>query len=351
MVEITNVDSHKLMFHPKRVSEWIEKGDCFPIYVEIGLTNLCNHKCIFCGLDWARGNNTLKTDVLLENIKDMAEHGVKSICFSGAGEPLLHKDFSFFVKKTKDFGIDVSFSTNGILFNEKLAEETLPYLSWIRFSIDAATPETHSKIHGTSESDFQKILDNLENAVKIKKISNHRVILGVQFLLIEENSHEILKIAEICKNLGVDNLQIKPYSQNPNSINKMNIDYNKFLDLKEKLVEFNTDNFKVFFRINRLGSVSGEQDYETCFGLPFFAIINEKGNVVPCHLFYNEEDYSYGNIYEKKFSEIWQNEKRSQVIEKMTNKGIKECKKGCRLDIINKYLHRLKNPWGHDNFI
>jgi MoaA/NifB/PqqE/SkfB family radical SAM enzyme len=83
------IDSHKLMYHPKRVSEWIDKADCFPIYVEIGLTNICNHKCIFCGLDWARGTNTLNTDVLFENLKDMAQHGSKSICYSGAGEPTL----------------------------------------------------------------------------------------------------------------------------------------------------------------------------------------------------------------------------------------------------------------------
>jgi len=348
---MSDIDNHKLMYHPKRVSEWIEKGDCFPVYVEIGITNICNHNCIFCGLDWARGTNTLKTDVLLENLKDMAEKGVKSVCFSGAGEPLLHKDFSLLVRKTKEFGIDVSFSTNTVLFNEQKALETLPYASWIRFSVDAATSSTHSKIHGTSDSDFQRIINNLRNAVEIKKQNNYKTALGVQFLLLEENSHELFKIAEICKDLGVDNLQIKPYSQNPNSINKININYDKYLNLKDKLAGFNSDNFKVFFRLNRIGSVIGEQDYGFCYGLPFFAIINEKGNVIPCHMYYDLDDYSYGNINEKKFSEIWKSEKRKKIIEQLTKKGIKECKKGCRLDIINKYLHRLKNPDPHENFI
>jgi len=348
---MSDIDNHKLMYHPKRVSEWIEKGDCFPVYVEIGITNICNHNCIFCGLDWARGANTLKTSVLLENLKDMAENGVKSVCFSGAGEPLLHKDFSLLVRKTKEFGIDVSFSTNTVLFNEQKALETLPYTSWIRFSVDAATSPTHSKIHGTTDSDFQRIINNLRNAVEIKKQNNYKTTLGVQFLLLEENSHELFKIAKICKDLGVDNLQIKPYSQNPNSINKMNINYDKYLNLKDKLAGFNSDNFKVFFRLNRIGSVIGEQDYELCHGLPFFAIINEKGNVIPCHMYYDLDDYSYGNINEKKFSEIWKSEKRKEIIEQLTKKGIKECKKGCRLDIINKYLHRLKNPHPHENFI
>ena len=35
------------IYHPERVSEWLRKGDCYPIYVEIGPTNRCNHHCIF----------------------------------------------------------------------------------------------------------------------------------------------------------------------------------------------------------------------------------------------------------------------------------------------------------------
>ena len=45
---MTDVDNHKLMYHPERVSEWEEKGDCAPIYAEIGPTNTCNHRCGFC---------------------------------------------------------------------------------------------------------------------------------------------------------------------------------------------------------------------------------------------------------------------------------------------------------------
>ena len=345
------VDSHKLMYHPKRVAEWQEKNDCYPIYVEIWLTNICNHKCIFCGLDWARGTNTLKTDILLERIKEMAELGVKSICFSGAGEPLLHKDFAEIVEKTKKSGIDVSFSTNTVLFSEEKARQVLPYTSWIRFSVDAGSKKTHAKMHGTSESDFEKIIENLKNAVRIKKENNYQTTLGVQFLLMEDNAQELLEFAELCKKIGVDNLQVKPYSQNPKSINKFSVDYSKFSELKEKLDKISSDNFKILFRVNRMESVSSSQDYDTCFGLPFFAIINEKGNVEPCHMYYDSPDFAYGNIYENSFKDIWTSKKRKLAIIKIKEKGIHECKKGCRLDLINKYLKRIKNPDAHENFI
>ncbi len=345
-----DIDSHKLMYHPERVAEWKEKGDCYPIYIEIGLTNVCNHKCIFCGLDWARGKNILSTETVFKLLNDM-NGKVKSICYSGAGEPLLHPDFPAIIRKTKESGIDISFSTNTVLFTEEIAKKTLPYTSWIRFSVDSACSDTHSKIHGTQKEDFARILENLKNAVKIKKENNYKTTLGVQFLLIEENANELLDFIRLMKEIGVDNVQIKPYSQNPNSINKMNIDYNKFAKLEEEAKKLSTKDFKVFFRTTRIERVSEEQDYPVCHGLPFFAIINEKGNVTPCHMYYDTKDFIYGNIYEKSFSQIWKSPERQEVLKKIQEKGIHECKKGCRLDLINSYLHRIKNPYAHDNFV
>ncbi|MDO8528374.1 MAG: radical SAM protein, partial [Nanoarchaeota archaeon] len=82
-----DISNHKLMYHPKRVYEWNEKGDCYPIYVEIGLTNLCNHKCIFCALDFLKHEgNFIDREVMLKALKEMGEKGVKSIMFAGEGE-------------------------------------------------------------------------------------------------------------------------------------------------------------------------------------------------------------------------------------------------------------------------
>ena len=50
MAQQPEVDNHKLMYHPERVTEWRERKDCYPIYVEIGPTNACNHRCIFRGI-------------------------------------------------------------------------------------------------------------------------------------------------------------------------------------------------------------------------------------------------------------------------------------------------------------
>jgi len=362
------IDGHKIAWHKDRLKQWHEKGDCPPIYVEIGLTNLCNHDCVFCGFDYARGTDTLDTKVLLDNVKIMGNYGVKSILYSGAGEPFLNKDFPQIIRKTKGYGIDVAFSTNIALFNKLNAEKVLPYTSWIRLSLDSATPETHAKVHRAKgqnrEKDFSKILLNLENLVKIKRANNYGTTLGTQFLLLEENAHEVLESAKLCRDLGLDLFQVKPYSKHPPSINELSVDYNKFKELEDELKNMSTDTFKVVFRSTRMQRIKKERDYNQCLSLSFWAMINERGDVVPCDLFYDVKEYFYGNIYENNFKEIWESKKRQEVLQKIKGRGVNNCKEGCRGDLINSFLFKIKQgkikieeiktkgePSNHINFI
>ena len=82
-----------------------------------------------------------------------------------------------------------------------------------------------------------------------------------------------------------------------------------------------------------------------------FSMIDINGNIIPCNLYYGNPEFTYGNLNENIFSEIWQGEKRKEILQKIREKGVKECRIGCRLDAINRYLYRIKNPHPHDNFI
>ena len=151
MTKQLNIDNHKLMYHPERVAEWKEKGDCYPIYVEIGPTNRCNHKCVFCCYDFFvnKGRENINREVMLRTLKEMGEKGVKSVMFAGDGEPLLHENIIEFIEKANESGLDVSMTTNGSLLDKEKEEKILPKLSWIRFSVNAGSPENYANIHRT----------------------------------------------------------------------------------------------------------------------------------------------------------------------------------------------------------
>jgi radical SAM protein with 4Fe4S-binding SPASM domain len=345
-------DSHKLIYHPERVSEWIRTGDCFPIYVEIGVTNRCNHRCIFCALDWFEKKPLdIDNDVMKRALHDMAECGVKSVMFAGDGEPLLHHDICEFITYAKFQGLDVSIATNGVLFTREKLEKTLPSLSWVRFSVDAGSPACHKTIHRGGSNDFQKIFRNIRDAVAIKKRDNLPVIIGVQFLLIPDNYEDLVPFINVFKKIGVDNIQIKPYSQHPLSKNRYSIEYAKYQDIEEVVREYETPEFQVIFRSQTTQRLIMKRNYNECYGLPFYTLIEADGTIIPCNLFHHNPDFSYGNLYNDSFRLIWKSERRKHILHQFTKNTIENCRDGCRLDAINRYLWQLKTPHPHVNFI
>jgi len=348
MVDIS-VDTHKLMYHPERVSQWKEKGDCYPVYVEAGLTNACNHNCIFCALDFLGNSaNFISTPVMLSTIKNMASNGVKSIMFAGEGESVLHKDIGLFTQTAKQSGMHVSVTTNGVPFTSKKIQECMPNLTWIRFSVDSGTSENYSLIHGCPKEDFEKLLTNMQEAIDFKKKNNLKTTIGVQFLMIPPNRNQAVILADKLREIGADNLQVKPYSHHPSSKNDFSIHPDEYNEIEKELKEFNTSNFKVMFRRQTIDRLKNKP-YDCCFGTSFIALIDARGNVFPCNIFYNTPAFTYGNLYNQSFSEIWESERRKEILKKI--KVDDKCRLACRLDVINRYLHRLKNPELHDNFI
>jgi len=63
-------------------------------------------------------------------------------------------------------------------------------------SINAGTETTYSKIHRTKADDFGRVLNNLSEAVKVRRETGAKCRLGGQALLLPENSHEMEQLAE-----------------------------------------------------------------------------------------------------------------------------------------------------------
>jgi len=93
MAENIRMDSHKLIYHPDAVARWLKGENIYPIEIEISPSGACNHRCIFCAVDYIGYQpDFLDRDTILRDIQQMGQKGLKSVICSGEGEPLLNKD-------------------------------------------------------------------------------------------------------------------------------------------------------------------------------------------------------------------------------------------------------------------
>jgi radical SAM protein with 4Fe4S-binding SPASM domain len=357
------IDSHKLSFHPLRVSSWLEAYSdmeklkkVYPIYVEISPVGACNHRCTFCAVDYIGYQNIRwETDILKKRLSEMAKLGIKSVMFAGEGEPLLHKELDSIIEHCAQVGIDSSITTNFTMLNEKNVDKILQYSSWIKISINAGTKETYAQVHRTKESDFDKVIENMKLAVKTKKENQYNCTLGAQMLLLPENKDEVTTLVQICKEIGLDYVVIKPYSQHLFSETNRyeNIDYKPMLDLEEELSKYNSEDFNVVFRSNTMKKLDSKHSYEKCYSTPYFwAHMMANGDLYGCSAYLQQDKFCYGNLKENSFQKVWEGEKRINSITYVKEElDISNCRTNCRMDEVNRYLWRLKHPNLHDNFI
>ena len=366
------IDAHKAIYHVQQTSV-VENfhnnpenklfrdsfRDLHPVYVEISPVGACNHRCTFCAVDYI-GYKTVRldTDKLKASLAKMGKGGVKSAMYAGEGEPLLHKDMAEIVNYAKSVGIDNSFTTNGVHLKEDFLNECGENISWIKVSFNAGTSEVYSKVHRTQEKDFDRVVENLSRANEWRKRTGAKVALGFQSLLLPENADTMEDLVLLAKEIGLDYVVIKPYSQHKFSNTHVyeNIDYNPYLDLGKNLEKHNTDDFNVVVRINTIKNwlSQNEDRYCKCLATPsMWGYIMADGSVYSCSAYLLDERFKLGNINDHDFSTIWTSEAKMEHVEYIKNElDINECRVNCRMDQVNRYLDKVVNKSPeHVNFI
>ena len=343
-----HIDSHKLHFHPDRVAEWMNGKQIAPLYMEISPSGTCNHRCRFCGMDFMGYKpRFLPTEQFCACLEEMGQCGVKAIMYAGEGEPFLHKEMGHIAQVTKSARMDVAFTTNAVNLGAKYAETVLPVTSWIKVSCNAGTRETYAHIHGTQASDFDVVMRNTAEAVRLREKCGSTCTLGFQMVLLPENRDEAVSLAQRVRDLGADYLVIKPYSiHRLSSLEEYrSLSYEDCTELAEQLQTVTGQGFSVIFRHEAMQRLKSSPVYSECLALPFWSYIDSGGSVWNCLRHIGENAFYGGNIFEASFAEL--------IKKRNTPKGfaIADCHTDCRMDAINAYLWSLTHPGPHVNFI
>lgn len=351
MKEKLILDGTKLIYHLARLNAWNKDEKIFPIFIEISPIGFCNQSCTFCAYDYLKKTaERLDPKRIFRLLDEFALLGVKSVFYSGEGEPLLYPEMVKVIRRTHALGLDCALNTNGILMLKDVSKKILKDLSWVRFSINAGNRKSYKRIHRAGEQDFDRLMQNLEDAVEIKRKYALEVSLGVQLVYIKQPVREIWQFARFLKNKGLDYFAIKQFNKHPFSRFDIRITSQDIEALK-KIEALSDDRFYVTVR-ESFDAEKQLRKYKKCFGFDFFAEIKCDGGVYPCGPLLGIKKYCYGNINKDTFRDIWLGEKRARVLQGIyRDVDVARCMPNCRLHHINDFLWQLKNVPEHVNFI
>lgn len=125
----------KLLKQSDRFAEW-ERRIYRPISLQVAPTDKCNLKCSFCSVK-NRAGDELDYDVLITTIGKLIEYGIKTIEFTGGGDPTLYPYINEVVEYCYKKKLGIGLITNGVALVGKIPQRTLDMFDWVRISLNS----------------------------------------------------------------------------------------------------------------------------------------------------------------------------------------------------------------------
>ncbi|MDB9811019.1 radical SAM protein [Candidatus Pelagibacter sp.] len=360
----------KVLYHLDTVLDYFDGKNVDPITMEIDPSNACNHSCPFCisghiHLSKFKGTEFFNRQMmdkktLLNLVQDLSKTKIKSIAFTGGGEPTMNpslKDAIVYLKKNSNIQLGM-YSNGSMMKRFDLFDTIVESLEWIRVSIDAGTKKSYDDLRVTNSSNnFDVVISNIKKLIERKKELKSNIIIGVGFVVTQDNYNEVIDFANLFKDIDVDYCQFKPEI--------IQIERNGTQDDKKQQISSEFWAYKIIDLLNEASQILGkkfesnaykiedlivDQDnygrgYKECIGSQFQPCIGADGHVYVCTNHRGHKKYSYGNLYEESFKKIWGNIKKKQKIMNLINKKEKfcNCTQLCKPHESNKMLWSIKN--------
>ncbi len=309
-------DSGKLPSHLLQFSK-----DKKPVVVW-NMGRRCNLHCVHC---YAQSKDIeyedeLTTEQGKELIDDLAEFGAPVILFSG-GEPTMRKDMPELARYAKSKGMRAVISTNGTLIDEEMAKVLKDIeLSYVGISLDGMR-ETNDRFRGMKGA-FDKALEGMRNCKR------EGIKVGLRFTINKQNAKDIPAIFDLLEEEGIPRVCFYHlvYAGRGSKIIEDDLTHEESRDVLDLImdrtkalhdkgfpievltVDNHCDGPYVYFRLLKEDPERAAEVYE----LLMMNQGNSTGIGIGCvswdgsvHADQFWRHHSFGNVKERKFSEIW----------------------------------------------
>lgn len=336
------------------------------------ITKRCNLRCIHCYSDSMNKDyeGELTTEEAKRTIDDLAQFGTPVIIFSG-GDPLLRDDIFEIAGYAGAKGVRCALSTNGVLIDKDKAKAIKDTgFAYVGVSIDGIG-EINDRFRGMIGA-YNMALEGIRNCRDID------VRTGLRLTLSKRTLPQLSAIFDLAERENIPRIYISHlvYSGRGRKISKDDLSHEETrqaLDfIFQKAVEFHgkgmekdiltgnndADGVYLYMKVKRENSDKAERVYKllkmrggNSSGVAIGCIDN-LGNV---HADQFWSHYSFGNVKQRPFSEIW-TDKKDPIMRGLKNKKesvMGRCSQCAFLDICGgNYRVRAEaiygNVWAED---
>jgi MoaA/NifB/PqqE/SkfB family radical SAM enzyme len=205
-----------------------------PRYIDIDLSNFCNHNCVFCGLynddaqekiknkkiDQKELDNLYRGQLSKEsfyNIVTDLPFNISYINLGGAGEPTAHPHFFEFLSELRHRNININIFSHFTFMTveriEKLHAQGNEHFSGLHFivNISAGSGRTYRQIRSNQkEEQFEKVIKLLKLASDMRKKDGRGIFFTYMSVTNILNYKEIPLMVAKAKEVDAHELWIKP---------------------------------------------------------------------------------------------------------------------------------------------
>ena len=369
-MKIEDLLNDSLIFNPQakiianvdRALEHLETGYSNPVLVEVDPSNACNHGCYFCISSYIHlpesknletfDRSIMPRKVLMDLCRDFVDMKVRAVNWTGGGEPTLNRHLKEAIQFLGANSVKMGIFTNGVLLDRwDLFDTFVENMTWVRFSIDAGTPETYNSVRRARKNQgWQKMSDNLAKLVEINNNKGKKITIGVGFVITPDTYSEIVDFAKYFSKFDVDYCQFKPEVVNREREEGVQREIDFWNTEVEPLLKQAKEILGDKYQINGYKLQDLENDpslygrnYKKCLGSQIQPCVGADGHVYVCTNHRGYKQYSYGRLYDSSFKDIWQNvNKRQEVMHLIDNvECFSKCTQLCKPHESNKMMWTL----------
>ena len=331
------------IFHYKDKIDSLTKENYIqaPLHVRIKPTNICAHNCWYCA--YRNDNYQLGEDMQLKDsipkekmdeiITDLVNMGVKSVTFSGGGDPFYYPYLLDTAKMLSQNNIKFAALTNGANLKGEIAKIFAQNATWLRISIDGWDDISYAKYRSIKEGEYSKVINNLK---EFKKLQGD-CYLGISIVVDKDNASHIYEMIQTFYEIGVNSVKVSACLIG-DDVDEINLYHKPYLeDTKEQIQkaieDFSNNSFEIQDSYYEITS-RYEKNYNWCPYVQINPVIGADMVVYSCHDKAYTSDGKLGDIKNISFKDMWNSNK--EQFYKINPQ--KDCNHHCMVNIQNQYI-------------